>query len=88
MPVRAAVAARQRAQGRLRAVTVAIGAASVLTGGGIALGLPGTASAAAHSQTSTSTGSATSGTSSSGGLKSTAAPTFVSGSSQVTSGGS
>lgn len=82
-PVRAAVSARRRGQGRLRAVTVAIGAASVLTGGGIALGLPAAASTA-HSQTSTSTSAG----STSGGLQSSGAPTFVAGSSQVTSGGS
>jgi len=102
-PVRAALAARDRGQGRLRAVTVAIGAASVLAGGGIALGLPAAAhtqsSASSHSQKSNS-GSSASGSSSStspspsssksssSGLQSSSAPSSSSGSGQVTSGGS
>jgi hypothetical protein len=79
-PVRAAVKARDRGQGRLRAVTVAIGAASVLAGGGIAAALPSavatqspasSSSSSSHSQQSTSASSgsgsgSSSGTSSSG----------------------
>jgi hypothetical protein len=76
--VRAAVTARNRGQGRLRAVTLAIGAASVLAGGGIAYGLPGAAqaqssvssqTAGSQSGTSGSTGSS-SGSASSGSAKS------------------
>jgi hypothetical protein len=70
--VRAAVAARDRGQGRLRAVTVAIGAASVLAGGGVAYALPGAAdaqsasSSASHSQAAHGTSGSSGGSSGSG----------------------
>ena len=72
-PVRAAIAARNRDQGRIRAVTAAIGAASIVAGGAVAYVLPGTASAQASSashgqagQHSTSRGTSSSGSGSSG----------------------
>src|ERR1041384_8598810 len=52
--VQAAIAARNRDQGRLRAITVAIGAASVLAGGAVAYALPGAATAASTSHGTTS----------------------------------
>ncbi len=71
-PVRAAIAARDRDQGRIRAVTAAIGAASIVAGGAVAYVLPGTASAQASSashgqaaQHSTSRGTSSSGSGSS-----------------------
>ena len=90
--VRAAAAARDRGQGRLRTVTAAIGVASVLAGGGIAASLAGVAnvqpagaSSATHRSSGSSSSSSTPGT---GGLQASAAPSSSSGSSQVTSGGS
>jgi hypothetical protein len=92
--IRAAVAERDRGRSRLRAVTAAIGAASVLAGGGIALTLPGAARAqsAQHASAVPSAGSGSSGSGSSSasgsGLQSGSAPSSGSGSGQVTSGGS
>jgi uncharacterized membrane protein YgcG len=69
--IRAAASARNRGQARLRAVTAAIGAASVLAGGGIAVGLASASSAQPAASTATSHGtgqqSGTSGDSGSGG---------------------
>ena len=71
-PVRAAVAARDRDRGRIRAVTAAIGAASIVAGGAVAYVLPGTASAQASSashqaaQHSASRSTSSSGSGSSG----------------------
>lgn len=88
--IRAAVASRNRALGRLRAVTAAVGAASVLAVGGVALALPGTASAQ-HATTpasgSTGSGAATSGSDSSGTAASgTSAGSSGSGSSSSSGG--
>jgi hypothetical protein len=62
--VRAAVTARQRGQGRLRAVTVAVGVASVLAGGTVAAVLPGAATAQSTASSGSGSHAATSGTSS------------------------
>ena len=48
--VRAAVFARQRSQGHLRAVTVTVGIAGVVTAGAVAAILPGSTHASASSQ--------------------------------------
>jgi hypothetical protein len=83
--VRAAIAARDRDQGRIRAVTAAIGAASIVAGGAVALVLPGAASAqassathhqsaqhaTAHGKSSSGSGSTSSGSSGSGTRQST-----------------
>ena len=98
-----AVAARDRARYRLRAVTAAIGLAGVAAGGVVAFELPGathsTASTGGSSATHKSSAAATSGgsTSSSGSANSSGsatsgssanAPTSSSGASNATSGGS
>jgi hypothetical protein len=81
--VRAAVTARNRGQGRLRNVTLAIGAASVLAGGGIAYGLPGAAQA--QSSVSSQAAGSQSSTSGSSGSSSGSASSAKSGSSSGTS---
>jgi len=90
--VRAALTARDRGQGRLRAVTATIGAASVLAGGGITAGLASaaqaqtTASAAAHGTSSAASAKQGSSTSSAGTSGSDSASSGSSGSTPGSSG--
>jgi hypothetical protein len=60
----AALAARDRGQRRLRAVTVAIGATSILAGGAVAYGLPGAAQAQSPVTSTGSSGTGGQGSSS------------------------
>lgn len=94
-----AVAARDRARYRLRAVTAAIGLAGVAAGGAVAYELPGSThstastsgSSATHKSSSAAAGTSGGSTSSSGSTtsgSSATAPTSSSGASNATSGGS
>ena len=93
-----AVIARQRGRARLRSVTVALGAASLVAAGAVAYTLPGVTHPATSTSAAGPAGTATTVHSTSGGSAVTAAgspgtgsasiPAPVSGTGHATSGGS
>jgi hypothetical protein len=97
-----AVAARKRGRAKVRSATTAVGLASVVAAGAVALGLPGSThkttsqtstpsstGSSGSSSSSSSTGSSNSSSnSSSSGLSSGSTPSASSGSGVATSGGS
>lgn len=96
---RPAVAARRRGQARLRAATVSVGAAGLVTAGVVAFTLPGSTSTSSKAATGTSnstssnataggSGTTSNSTSGSNSVHASSTPSASSGSTQATSGGS